>query len=158
MQEARIFHRDALVRAVRIAHLERLDERPHARLRLRAAVRMIAHAYAARHLPVNHVAVAFNLLNQVHQHLLHLILGHRDIDVNQLRAGEDAINVVIKMHRHMIERRSCIVHAIAKVARAVVHRHHHLFNRTDFSIVVRNILHCCRPLFYMSGIIRYASA
>ena len=49
--------------------------------------------------------------------------------------------MIVKLQRHVIDGKHGVVHAVAKVAGAVVHRDGHFLNRADLAVVVRNILH-----------------
>ena len=50
--------------------------------------------HAAGHLPVDEELVALDLIDQALNHALHLILVHRDVDADHLRAAVDALNAV----------------------------------------------------------------
>lgn len=111
----------------------------------RARIRMIAHAHAPRHLPIQEERIALYLIDQFLKHALHLRLLHRDIDVNELRAAVNAVDVIIKRHRHMVDHAGRIIHAVAEIAGAVVHRYHHFLNGRSFAVVIRNVLHTYPP-------------
>ena len=147
IEEPLILHRDALVHAERIAHLARAHKRPEARLVARPGIRMVAHAHAARHLPVEEEHVALHLIDKPLQQRLHLRLFHRDFDVNQLRAAINAVDVVVKGHRHMVHHAGRVINAVAEIAGAVVHGHHHLLDGRGLSVVICDVLHACKSAF-----------
>ena len=108
---------------------------------------MVAHAHAARHLPVEEEHVALHLIDKALKHPLHLRLFHRNLDVDQLRAAINAVDMVVKGHRHMVHHTGRVVNAVAEIAGAVVHGHHHLFDGRGFAVVICDIFHTYPPFY-----------
>ena len=57
-----------------------------------------------------------------------LKLSFRDIDIDELGAAVNAIDMIVEVHRLMIERDGRFIHAVAEIAGALVHGHHHLLD------------------------------
>ena len=141
MEIARILHRDGLVASVhRVEHI-RLNPDPQARRAAREAIRMAAHAHAARRLYIGHRVRAVDLPAEIEHHRPKLLKRHGNVDVDLLRAAVEAAQMVVQLERHVIDGEHGVVYPVAKVAAALVHGDRHFLDRGNFSVVISNIFH-----------------
>ena len=141
MEIARILHRDGLVASVhRVEHI-RLDPDPQARRAAREAIRMAAHAHAARRLHIGHRVRAVDPAAEIEHHRPKLLKRHGNVDVDLLRAAVEAAQMVVQLERHVIDGEHGVVYPVAEVAAALVHGDHHFLDRGNFTVVISNILH-----------------
>ena len=141
MEIARILHRDGLVASVhRIEHI-RLDPDPQARCAAREAIRMAAHAHAARRLHIGHRVRAVDPAAEIEHHRPKLLKRHGNVDVDLLRAAVEAAQMVVQLERHMIDGKHRVIHAVAEEVYPVIERDHQFFRRADFTVIVCKCFH-----------------
>ena len=82
-----------------------------------------------------------HLLAEIQHHGTQLFKRHRNLNVDLLCRAVETAQVIVKLQRHMVDGKHRVVHAVTKVAAALVHGDHHVLNRGDFPVVVCDILH-----------------
>ena len=116
-------------------------------------VDVVAGLNAAGDLPVDEVGGAIHLGQQVGQQLAQFLFRHRDVNIQRLGTGVEAVEVVLHQVHLAIGTDGGIIDAIAKEMYAVVERDHQFFRRADLSIVICKCFHnSFLPCFMIAGV------
>ena len=117
-----------------------LDCDPDVRLAL-FGERMVADSGSAGRLPINKVIAAVNLADHIVENVFHLVLCAGKLDAEQSRAVEETVDVLVKSEDDAVAAVSRVIDAVAEIAGAVVHGHHHLLDGRGLSVVIPQIFH-----------------
>ena len=102
---------------------------------------MGAHGGSASNLPVEHLLRAVHPADQLTQQAAHFILRHGGGNFQHRGAAVDAVDVLLQGKGNVVAGVGGIVDAVAEIAASVVYGDGHLFNRSDFSIIIGDVFH-----------------
>ena len=97
---------------------------------------MVAGLNTARDLPVDKMRCAVHFCKQVCQQLAKLLFGHRDMDVQRLGAGVEAVEVILHQIHLAVRADRRVIHAVTEEMHPIIEGNHQFLRRADFTIII----------------------
>ena len=99
-------------------------------------VDVVAGLDAAGDLPVDKMRCAVHFCKQVGQLPAKLLFGHRDMDVQRLGAGVEAVEVILQQIHLAVRADRRVVDAVTEEMHPIIEGNHQFLRRADFTIII----------------------
>lgn len=97
---------------------------------------MVAGLDAAGDLPVDKMRCTVHLGKQIGQQPAELLFGHRDMDVQRLGAGVEAVEVILHQIHLAVRADRRVVDAVTEEMHPIIEGNHQFLRRADFTIII----------------------